>query len=580
MQRRAILVLLVVVAGLSAALVLRQREEELAVLPEEPLFPSFDPASVAELTVHQLEGGTKIVLECDAARRWYLTEPVPYPAEIAMVSSILEVLSSARGLPVEGADLAALGLDPPRIVLVWKGGAASGRLEIGAEDVDGARVFVRAGERVLRASRAVQRPLELGPQDYRDRAITGLSAREVVSLRRSGALMLAPLEPETDLALDALLDPEHGWMAVAPRPVALDPVLMGFLTRQAAEVRAFTFESDGGADLARYGLDRPRLRLELEHERGARVVLSFGCPEPGPVGVRDPRSWYAAREGAPYVWSVESDAVGLLSTPAKELYDTLLLRAPRADITEIELSRAALVRDGEAQGTQETQENWSVRTPAGLVPADAGAVADVLAALEFARFEDFDPALALGEPQGKLAVTLRDGRRLGGELGGPAGPGRVALRRFGDELVGVASDGLRALADTDAARLRSRRVHSLEGLEVAAVALAGPRGSARFERDPHTGRWSDAGSGAEAPPQFDAVRERLLYLDAKAWLPAAPGELADAVRVTIVRAGKAAGPLELVFGRDGEGRALCLSPGGAAAEVERALYDDLCALLH
>ena len=573
MQRRAILVLLVAVAGLSAALVLREREEQLAVLPEELLFPSFDPAAVAELTVHQLAGGTKIVLECDAARRWYMTEPAPYPAEIAMVSSMLEVLESARGLPVEGADLAALGLDPPRIVLVWKGGAASGRLEIGAEDVDGARVFVRAGERVLRASRAVQRPLELSPHDYRDRGITGLSAREVVSLRRSGALMLSPGEPETDLALDALLDPAHGWMAVAPRPVALDPVLMGFLTRQAAEVHAATFESDGGADLARYGLDRPRLRLELEHERGARVVLSFGCPEPGPVGVRDPRRWYAAREGAPYVWSVESDAVGLLSTPAKELYDTLLVRAPRADIAEIELSRAALVRDGE------DQENWSVRTPAGLVPADAGAVADVLAALEFARFEDFDPALARGEPQGRLAITLRDGRRLGGELGAPAGIGRVALRRFGDELVGVAADGLRALADTDAAQLRSRRVHSLEGLEVATVALAGPQGSARFERDPHTGRWSDA-SGAEAPPEFDAVRERLLYLDAKAWLPAAPGELAETVRVTIVRAERAAGAIELVFGRDGEGRALCLSPGGAAAEVERALYDDLCALLH
>jgi len=111
------------------------------------------------------------------------------------------------------------------------------------------------------------------------------------------------------------------------------------------------------------------------------------------------------------------------------------------------------------------------------------------------------------------------------------------------------------------------------------VALAGPQGSARFERDPHTGRWSDA-SGAEAPPEFDAVRERLLYLDAKAWLPAAPGELAETVRVTIVRAERAAGAIELVFGRDGEGRALCLSPGGAAAEVERALYDDLCALLH
>jgi hypothetical protein len=572
MQRRAIVVLLAAVAALSAALVLREREEQQALQPEERLFPDFDPASLTHLELHQLAGGTEVVLECDAERRWFMTEPIPYPAELALVSAISEVLAGARGLAVEGADPAALGLDPPRIVLVWRGGGKSGRLEVGAEDVDGARVFVRAGDRILRASRAVVRPLELGPHDYRDRGITGLLAREVVSLRRRGALVLAPGEPETDLTLDALLDPVRGWMSVAPRPVALDPVLQGFLVRAAAEVRAAGFESDAG-DLARFGLEPPRLRVELEDERGGRVVLRFGCREPGPVGVQDAERWYAAREGAPHVWSVASDTVGLLSAPAAELYDTLLLRAPRAEIAEIELARLALARTGEG-------EAWLLRTPEGEFPADAGAVSDVLAALEFARFESFDPALALGEAQGRLAVTLRDGRRLGGELGAEVAPGRVALRRFGDELVGVASGSLRALSDTAPEDVRSRRVHAIETLDVAALELSGPEGKARFERNPDTGGWSDAASGAEAPLAFDSVRERLLYLDAKAWLPAAPAELADTVRVSIVRSDARAGALELVLGRDAEGRAVCLPPGGAAVEVERALHEDLRALLH
>jgi hypothetical protein len=572
MQRRAILVLLAAVAALSAALVLRAREGRQEGLLEERLFPDFDPASVAHLEVHGLHSGTEVVLECDAARRWFMIEPLAYPAEPALVSSICQILAGARGLPVEGADPAALGLDPPRFLLVWRAGAASGRLEIGAEDVDGARVIVRAGERVLRASVALVRPLELNPNEYRDRRITGLLAREVVSLRRRGALVLSPGAAETDLALDALLDPEHGWMSVLPKPVALDPVLLGFVARGAAELRAKSFESDAGVDFARYGLDPPRLTVELEDARGGRTALRFGCREQGPVGVRDPLLWYVCREGAPHVWSVEHDVVGLLSTPAGELYDTLLVRAPREEIAEVELAQLKLVR---------AEEDWRVRTPEGDFPADAGAVSDVLAALEFARFEAFDPELALGEPQGILAVTLRDGRRLGGELGAPVAPGRVVLRRFGDELAGVASEELRALSDTSAAAVRSRRVHALEGLEVAALELSGPGGSARFERDPDTGRWSDAATGAEAAPELDAVRERLLYLDALAWLPAAPEGLAHAVRVSIVRSGAAdAGALELAFGEDAEGRALCLLPGGAAAEVERALYDDLRALLH
>ncbi len=584
MQRRAILALLLIVGALAAALWLRNRGIEQAQRPEEALFPAFDPAALAHVEVHHLERGTEVVLESDASGRWYMTEPVPYPAEAAMVQTLRGILSDARGLPLaagEGVDLRALGLDPPRIVVVWRAGAAQGRLEVGAEDVDGARLFARADGRVLRAGRALARALELNPDDYRDRALTELAAREATSFRRSGALRTAPGGPEADLALDALLDPQRGWVSPAPLAVALDPVLMGYLVRGAAELRAETFESDGPTELARFGLDRPRLRVELEGGRGERAALLFGCRAEGPVGALDPAQWYACREGDPFVWTVEPSAVALLSTPASELYDTLLLRAQREEIERVELGGVALVRaPAGGRGGQDGEGAWLVSGPAGEAPADADAVSGVLAALEFARFSGFDSALALGEPRASLAVVLRDGRRLGGELGADLGGGRVALRRFGDELVGTAGAELYELARTEASALRSKRVHALEDVQVAALRLAQGERSARFERDLDTGRWRGPDGAGEPGHAFYTALERLLYLEARAWLDGPPPPLAQELRVAIERTERGAAPYELVFGADAEGRAVCVLPsGGGAAEVDHALYDDLRALL-
>ena len=247
----------------------------------------------------------------------------------------------------------------------------------------------------------------------------------------------------------------------------------------------------------------------------------------------------------------------------------------------MELSALALARapGGRAPG-ERASGGWLVQTPAGEAPADEAAVSGVLAALEFARLEGFDPELALGEPRASLSVVLRDGRRLGAELGADLGGNRVAVRRLGDELVGTAGAELLALAQSDPAALRSRRVHALEDMEVAAVALAeGPR-RARFERDPDTGRWRAPGTGGEPAHAFYSALERLLYLEARAWLPAAPAELAGELEVAIERSAAGAGTYALAFGLDPEGRAVCVLPaGGGAAEVDRALYDDLRALL-
>ncbi|MEM7308159.1 MAG: DUF4340 domain-containing protein [Planctomycetota bacterium] len=585
MHLRTILVLLAVVGGLVVILKLQEQEKVEATRPEEALFPDFDAEAVYRMEVHHLERGIEVVLERDAQGRWSLTEPVPYPAERGMVRTLLELLGRTRGIPIDGSNPELLGLDRPRLVVrfaaeptVEGGSPRTGLLEVGADDVDGVRCFARVDRdrpdtRVLRASRRLATSLDLNPNDYRDRRATWLSSSNVVSFRRSGALPLAEGEEPTDLAFDALLGP-GGWTSQSPVPGTLDPVQLGFLVRGAAELRIDGFRDDAPQDLADYGLDPPRLRVELEDSRGGRVALRFGCFEQEPVTVEGAHRWFACREGYPFVWTVDFRTVGLLSAPRHELYDTLLVRALREDIVGVELARARLTRDGEA---------WTVASLAdgASYPADLGAVEDVLAKLEFARAGAFDEAgTPLPEGAGALAVVLRDGNRLGGELAlgaADAPEGGARFRRFGDGLVGAVDADVVELFATPVAALRSNAIQRLDELQLQAVQLRGGSSEARFERPPDDPVWhpADAAAGEEVDPAFYPVLERLLFLDAVAWLDGEGEALTDPVTVELHGT---FGVRTFELGGGADGRAECRT-AGSRAEVAVELIDGLRALL-
>ena len=579
MSWRTLAVLALLVGGLVVLLRFQDTQREAAAQPEEALFPGLIPRAIHRIEVDHIERGRHLVLERDSQSRWYLVEPVAYPADDGYVRKLLELLAGTRGLIQGDAGDLDLGLDPPRVVVEFSAGpveaggqAFEGRLEVGADDVDGVRGFVRAGGRVLSVHRSLSNTLDLAAQDYRDRRATHLSASSVVSVRRSGSLVLAEGDEPTDLTLHALLEADAGWRSQAPALATLDPIQMGYLIRGAVELKVDGFADDAPADLARYGLDPPRLRVELEDERGRTVALRFGLPQEGPLRAEDARLWYACREGYPFVWTVGFRTVGLLSAPRQELYDTLLVRALREDVVGVDLGTVRLERKDDA---------WTVhgRPEAGVegsYPADPRAVEDLLAAFEFGRVaypdeaSDFPAAGVV-----PLSIELWDGRRLGGELA-PRGSG-LAFRRLGDRLVGRPEGDLAALANTSLAQLRSPSVHRIVDWEVRRVRLGANGAEVVFERPEDRNVWSYA-DGADSPPEFALLRERLLHLAATRWLEG-PGEPLEApVEVELTGL---FGSLSYRFGTPagaGDDRVECRGEG-IRAEVAPSLLADLRALL-
>lgn len=130
------LLILVVVLGAAA-----QRELERSV--RGPTLTDLDPSAISEVLIER--PGTPRIRLARTAEGWRLREPIGAPADGERVARLLRIAAAPvrRTLTAE-ADLAALGLEPPRITLSLDGLL----LRIGATEPLAQRLYVAAGERV------------------------------------------------------------------------------------------------------------------------------------------------------------------------------------------------------------------------------------------------------------------------------------------------------------------------------------------------------------------------------------------------------------------------------------------------
>lgn len=611
MRARTVLLLLVLFLGLGGLWLVKQREIERGgpTLDQVPLLPGLEGPRVRALRIDNLERAVQVLLERDAAGRWYLTEPLAYPAQEGVVRSLFSALSAALGEPVRGTPPAQLGLDPPvGVIECTVVGAGDGapervlRIEIGGVDLDHDRIFVRVPDHPARAGtgtifrtvRTLYTAIDRNPDDYRDPRTTPLRPAEVVGLRRSGTLWIAEEGREVDLAFDALAGPE-GWMRVAPA-VTLDPTAMGLLVRGFTDLRVDRFADDSPRDLAPYGLAEPAFSVELEALAGSPVTLHFGFPpREGRTAVGE-HHWFARREGFDHVWELDASDVRLLTRPAALFYDQVALRFARGEVVRLELERdgrrcvverveASRLRDGDAV----RDARWSVREVgpgAGTetvpsFPADPGAVEETLLALGTlalgehlpeAAFEPADPPLA-------LAVELSSGARLSGRLGAPVrdpasgAQGRQFLRA-GDEVPALAGEEAVELCRTPIDRFRTRHV------------LRVPESLVRVVELDHDGRtfaffnggenvWHVEGTQVGAPRDLVESLDGLLNLGVRRWLAAAPAAERE-LGVRLVRVQDE--PLTFTLALLPDGRATCTTAEGGVAEVDPALVARLLGL--
>lgn len=593
-MRRTLLGLFALVAVLGFFWVRKERE----ILEGGPrtetmaLCPGLEIELVRAIRIDHLQRAVQVKLERDAQGRWFLTDPVAYPALSGLVRTLLTTLVTARADPADEVDPRQVGLDPPQAVVECVMTGASGdrtiRIELGGQDVVPDRIFVRVpghpgaaasgGSEIFRTTRALANTLERYPDDYRDKRATTMPATEVTALRRRGQVYLAEYEKLVNLDFDALLESD-GWKRVTLPTVTLDPTAIGLLIRGAADLQVDDFVDDSPEDLAPYGLAEPAFTVELQPLRGSPVVLRFGhAAVEGEHDVAE-LDWFCQREGYEHVWRARTQDVNLLVRPADLFFDQRVLRLLREEVASIELEGG-----GSTRVLARVEDGWTVSEGDGpTYPAEPGAVEEVLSVFEREELGNHlvDVPFAAEEPPLSVTIVLRNDARQGGRIGKPArddasgAQGRMFLR-LGDEVA--------ALADADIAEpctraldsFRSRSAHRFQESLVRSIELVHGERTYTFV-NLGDNRWRPKGESLDAPADFVDSLEQLLHPPVRRWLSeGTPADDEQAIAVVLQPTNAEA--FRFTLARASDGSATWSGPDGQRAEIDAPLVERLLKL--
>ncbi|MDI7246550.1 MAG: DUF4340 domain-containing protein [Bacillota bacterium] len=327
---------------------------------------------VTRVAIEQASGRVEIARNADegdatgdGGGKWEIAYPRRLAASKAAVDALVD---AARNLKCEkkvtasaGADdLDAFGLASPwlKVTLDTKQGGKT--LLVGAETPVGGARYARLadGDPVYILASSTVSALAKTLDDLRERQILGVSSDSVTALR-----LVAP--GGQDIRLEKKGEGEGEWRIVHPFDDVADRWKVSDLVWDLTGLSVSKFVDDEGKDLARWGLDRPRLRVDAHSsERSSPFELFVGAPGP------DGKGFYARTSDSPSVYLASPAAFSPLETGVFDLVKKDLLSWDDDD-----LLRVTCVDQGKAVAFLKEGKEWKAVHPdlgtgaaAGILP--------------------------------------------------------------------------------------------------------------------------------------------------------------------------------------------------------------------
>ncbi|MEE2941259.1 MAG: DUF4340 domain-containing protein [Planctomycetota bacterium] len=544
MNRLTPLILLVAVMGLGY-LALQQARKEAADARStevERLFGGVEEGRLRAIRLEFIAGSRHIRMERDAGR-WFLTDPMAWPMDQGVLDKFLGVIARNGAEPVSEAlaEQVASSFAPPLGFIetterLGDGSERRVRVEVGALDIDGMRIFVRRDGRVFRTIRNIENLFDFIVADYRSKRLFGLERGSVAQVDRAGGWDHRDAVPPLDMSAQGL---GARWGLSSPVRCAGDPVVFTAWTSYLSGMRARRFASDDPEpDLERFGLDQPWVTLRVTNLRGLTQSLHVAAAG-GKV--------YARRDEQPTIYELDDETVPFVCEPLENFIELRLMRLARSQIASVRIQGSA----GDLRLTPGV-EGWSISRAVGAdewgveYAVDPLVIKDLLAAVEEAEvtrsFIDLEPDALFpeGGEETLLWVESTGGERFGGRFGAtrtlPDGAQVTPYLRLRSGLAQALPAEFGALLERPLEDYLSRSLWSQTNTWLRSLTLEGEERSARFERG-DSFDWRMA-STEEPARVLDTVLEQLLFLKATDHLP--PGgpalELEDPVVVTFTDA--------------------------------------------
>jgi hypothetical protein len=308
---------------------------------------TIDVTKIDKLTLKTAAGEIELSKDRD---HWQLTKPLKARADDAKINDFLATVFGMQifaFVPEKGANLNTFGLSEPLGTITVSALTEDKPvvLELGGHDEKGMHTYARLSNRgsVYLLPKVIDKALALKPNDFRDRHLmrVDLDLVDRITLEPAGKPKLVFQRTQED------------WILRQEKRAANSAKVRSLVDQlQSAQVTSFV--SDVAADLAKYGLDHPRLRVRFssyasentaETTAGERPLLSVA------FGAEDEDNIYARVEDEPFVVAVPKSLVNGIDLDSVQWRSLAIFEYKPEQITRLEIAEpgqptVAVVRNG------------------------------------------------------------------------------------------------------------------------------------------------------------------------------------------------------------------------------------------
>jgi len=388
-----ILLLLAVIGGVAVYFLEIKPGKPRDTKPDEskPAF-AFKGEDISSISINR--AGQTVVLE-KRDGTWSITQPVTAQANQSAVDSLVSSLTSARierNISATADETKSFGLEEPAVTVEI--GLASGEtqtLKLGNKDFSGLSVYAKVGDAndVAMIPASVLTSADKSVGDLRDKAILGASQFDIKSIsvsNENGQILLA--KDSGDWAMKKPFD--------APvESTELNSFLTEVTSAQAEEIAA-----ENADDLAKYGLDKPKVTLSVQLNDGSERTIAAAAKDD---------NHYAKTSAKPQVFKISSSLYEKLNLKPTELRSKEILKLDRDNLSKIEIKNPNVRLIAEKSG-----DKWLIKEPPDKKDKDAPPFKIVnpfeTRADEIIENPGADVRAKLAKPAVEARLTYKDGK--------------------------------------------------------------------------------------------------------------------------------------------------------------------------
>jgi hypothetical protein len=394
-MKRSTLILLLLAAAIGVAVYFleikpgKPRDEKTD--ESKPAF-AFKREDIASISITRT--GQTVVVE-DADGKWAIAQPLTAQANQSAVDSLVNSLTSAkieRSLSPSADEIKSFGLEEPSVTVEIKLKSGDTQtIKLGSKDFSGLSAYARIGDSndVALVPASVLTDADKSLDDLRDKAIFGASQFDIksISLTNEHGQM-------------SLVKEGGEWELKKPFEAGVETTEMNTLLSEVTSAQALEFVSETADDLAKYGLDKPKITLTAQLNDGSERSISAAEKD---------ENYYAKASARSQIFKISSSLYDKLNTKASELRNKEMFKLDKENLSKIEIKNPNLKLIAEKSG-----DKWTIKEPADKKDKDAPAFRVInpfeTKAEEILESPSSEARSKLAKPAVEAKLTYKDGK--------------------------------------------------------------------------------------------------------------------------------------------------------------------------